>query len=84
MTNEEVDVHNLGRRAVMAFQFLSPIIEKRRETIIAQLKNAFRSGQTSQAEMTSFTASLCTLDDLVADIKSTIRRGDKIAEKING
>ena len=67
----------------MALDFLAPVVERRREIIVSQLKNAYKSGKCSEKELFGYSASLCSLDDLMADIKSAIRKGEKIAEKVN-
>lgn len=66
-----------SRMAEVAFQWLLPVIEKRREQRVNDLKQLFSSGKTDSSMYVGNVAAIDELDRLVSYIGSKIRVAKK-------
>lgn len=73
---------NEGRHAVLCAQWMSPIFAASEAAIIANLKNAYRSGEYTESVLASGVAGLCVLEDLKQRVHSIARRGESASKRM--
>lgn len=73
---------NEGRTAAVCLQWMAPIFDECEKSIIANLKNSYRTGQTSEMHLASGVASLCTIEDLKSKLSSLSQRGEGAHKKL--
>lgn len=75
---------NKGRMASALYPTLSPILEEVRDNALARMKQLYRDGKGTEANLLASVAELCTLDDIELKFKSKIRKGEKALGELNG
>lgn len=80
MRSNDLPVMNKGRLSSLVLNELGPVLEKRREAVINQMKSKFLSGEASHVDLASSVASLVEIDSIINDFENNIKKGQR-AEK---
>lgn len=83
LTEKEVGQLAVGKKASMVINYLDPLVEEQKDSIVTQMKHMYREGNYTESTLASATAQLCALDDLKNRIISKIKKADKLSRRID-
>lgn len=83
--DRRLNIVSTGKMAEIAWQHFGDDLKTQRDTVINQLKNAYRSGKNDIGALAGGVAALCALDDLEDRILKKVKRSIELnKENLNG
>lgn len=80
--DEKISQINRGRTSQIVLDNIAPIFDEQREKLITDMKILFKTGKATESNLLAVAGGLCTIDDIQARLKLTIRKGQTASKGI--